>query len=131
MGRRRGARLLRFAKPWGQVFSDEEAAGFIHRERPDVVAFVNAETSTGAWQDGRAIARAASEIGALTIADCVTSLGGMPINLDAMGVDIAYSGTQKALGAPPGLAPSPAPRAPSNGCARTSRPCPTTSTSSS
>ena len=105
MGRRRGARLLRFAKPWGQVFSDEEAAGFIHRERPDVVAFVNAETSTGAWQDGRAIARAASEIGALTIADCVTSLGGMPINLDAMGVDIAYSGTQKALGAPPGLAP--------------------------
>ena len=105
MGRRRGAHLLRFAKTWGEVFSDEEAAGFIHRERPDVVAFVNAETSTGAWQDGRAITHAANEVGALTIADCVTSIAGMPINLDAMGVDVAYAGTQKALGAPPGLAP--------------------------
>lgn len=105
MGRRRGAHLLRFAKPWGEVFSDEEAADFIHRERPAVVAFVNGETSTGAWQDGRAIARAAAEAGALSIADCVTTIGGMPIELDAMGVDVAYAGTQKALGAPPGLAP--------------------------
>lgn len=105
MGARRGAELLRCEKPWGEVFSDEEATEFIKRERPNVVAFVNAETSTGAWQDGRAIARAASEVGALTIADCVSSLGGMPVHLDAMGVDVAYSGTQKALGAPPGLSP--------------------------
>jgi alanine-glyoxylate transaminase/serine-glyoxylate transaminase/serine-pyruvate transaminase len=105
MGRRHGANLIRFEKPWGEVFSDEEAAALIHRERPDVVAFVNAETSTGAHQDGAAIAKAAREVGALSIADCVTSLGGMPINLDAMGVDVAYAGTQKALGCPPGLAP--------------------------
>ncbi|MGO9241092.1 MAG: pyridoxal-phosphate-dependent aminotransferase family protein [Bryobacteraceae bacterium] len=105
MGRRRGAQLLRFDKPWGEVFSDQEAADFITRERPDVAAFVHAETSTGALQDGRAIAQAARKIGALTIADCVASLGGMPLELDAMGVDVAYSGTQKALGAPPGLAP--------------------------
>ena len=105
MGRRHGANLIRFEKPWGEVFSDEGAAALIHRERPDVVAFVNAETSTGAHQDGTAIAKAAREVGALSIADCVTSLGGMPINLDAMGVDVAYSGTQKALGCPPGLAP--------------------------
>jgi len=105
MGRRHGANLIRFEKPWGEVFSDEEAAALIHRERPDVVAFVNGETSTGAHQDGTAIAKAAREVGALSIADCVTSLGGMPINLDAMGVDVAYSGTQKALGCPPGLAP--------------------------
>jgi len=105
MGRRHGANLIRFEKPWGEVFSDDEAAALIHRERPDVVAFVNAETSTGAHQDGAAIARAAREVGALSIADCVTSLGGMPINLDAMGVDVAYAGTQKALGCPPGLAP--------------------------
>src|SRR5208283_870759 len=105
MGRRRGAQLLRFDKPWGEVFSDQEAADFITRERPDVAAFVHAETSTGALQDGRAIAQAARQVGALSIADCVASLGGMPINLDAMGVDVAYSGSQKALGAPPGLAP--------------------------
>ena len=105
MGRRHGANLVRFEKPWGEVFSDAEASTLIHRERPDVVAFVNAETSTGAHQDGTAIARAALEVGALSIADCVTSLGGMPIGLDTMGVDVAYSGTQKALGCPPGLAP--------------------------
>jgi len=105
MGRRHGANLIRFEKPWGEVFSDAEAAELIHRERPDVVAFVSAETSTGAHQDGTAIAKAAREVGALSIADCVTSLGGMPINLDAMGVDVAYAGTQKALGCPPGLAP--------------------------
>ena len=105
MGRRHGANLIRFEKPWGEVFSDAEAAELIQRERPNVVAFVNAETSTGAYQDGKAIAAAAREVGALSIADCVTSLGGMPIDLDKMGVDIAYSGTQKALGCPPGLAP--------------------------
>jgi len=105
MGRRHGANLVRFEKPWGEVFSDHEAEELVHRERPDVVAFVNAETSTGALQDGTAIAKAAREVGALSIADCVTSLGGMPIGLDAMGVDVAYSGTQKALGCPPGLAP--------------------------
>jgi alanine-glyoxylate transaminase/serine-glyoxylate transaminase/serine-pyruvate transaminase len=105
MGRRHGANLIRFEKPWGEVFSDAEASELIHRERPDVVAFVNAETSTGAHQDGTAIATAAREVGALSIADCVTSLGGMPIELDAMGVDVAYAGTQKALGCPPGLAP--------------------------
>ncbi len=105
MGRRHGANLIRFEKPWGEVFTDQESAALIHRDKPDVVAFVNAETSTGAHQDGAAIAKAAREVGALSIADCVTSLGGMPIGLDAMGVDVAYSGTQKALGCPPGLAP--------------------------
>ena len=105
MGRRHGAILVRCERPWGEVFSEAEASEFILRERPNVVAFVHAETSTGALQDGRAITRAAREVGALTIADCVTSLGGMPVDIDAMGVDVAYSGTQKALGCPPGLAP--------------------------
>ncbi len=105
MGRRHGANLIRFEKPWGEVFSDADAAALIHAERPDVVAFVNAETSTGAHQDGTGIAKAGREVGALSMADCITSLGGMPIGLDAMGVDVAYSGTQKALGCPPGLAP--------------------------
>jgi Serine-pyruvate aminotransferase/archaeal aspartate aminotransferase len=66
---------------------------------------VHAETSTGAHQPGDGICRAARDAGALVIADCVTSLGGMPVRVDETGIDIAYSGTQKALGAPPGLAP--------------------------
>ncbi len=105
MARRQGARVERLEKPWGQIFTDSEAQEFIHAVRPQVVAYVHAETSTGACQPGEAICRAAHEIGALVIADCVTSLGGMPVRVDETGIDIAYSGTQKALGAPPGLAP--------------------------
>jgi alanine-glyoxylate transaminase/serine-glyoxylate transaminase/serine-pyruvate transaminase len=105
MACRQGASVVRLEKPWGEVFSREEASEFIHREKPQVVAFVQAETSTGAYQQGRAIGPAAREAGSLTIMDCVTSLGGMPVEVDAAQVDVAYSGTQKALGCPPGLAP--------------------------
>lgn len=66
---------------------------------------VHAETSTGALQPAGEICRAARDCGALVIGDCVTSLGGMPVDVDRNGIDIAYSGTQKCLGAPPGLAP--------------------------
>ncbi len=105
MAKRQRAEVVRLEKPWGEVYSDEEAAEFIAREKPAVVAFVQAETSTGAYQKGHGIAKAARENGALVIMDCVTSLGGMPVDVDAAGIDIAYSGTQKALGCPPGLAP--------------------------
>jgi len=105
MGKRQGANLVRFEKPWGETFSDDEARDFIRRQKPDVVAFVNAETSTGALQPGDAICAAAHEVGALVIADCVTSLGAMPINADRTGIDVAYSCTQKGLSCPPGLSP--------------------------
>jgi alanine-glyoxylate transaminase / serine-glyoxylate transaminase / serine-pyruvate transaminase len=105
MGKRQGANLVRFEKPWGETFTDDEARDFIRREKPSVVAFVNAETSTGALQPGDAICAAAHEAGALVIADCVTSLGSMPINADKTGIDIAYSCTQKGLSCPPGLSP--------------------------
>jgi alanine-glyoxylate transaminase/serine-glyoxylate transaminase/serine-pyruvate transaminase len=105
MGRRYGATVARLEKPWGEVFTDAEAAEFVDREKPQVVAFVNAETSTGAFQKGKAICDAAHAAGAVVIADCVTSLGAMPVNLDATGIDAAYSCSQKGLGAPPGLAP--------------------------
>lgn len=105
IARRQGAAVVRFEKPWGETFSDAEAREFILRERPEVVAYVQAETSTGAWQDGKAICEAAHEVGALVIADCVTSLGGMPVKMDETGIDIAYSCSQKCLSCPPGLAP--------------------------
>jgi alanine-glyoxylate transaminase/serine-glyoxylate transaminase/serine-pyruvate transaminase len=105
MAKRQGAEILRFEKPWGETYSDSEAAAWIAANKPSVVAFVQAETSTGAYQRGHAIAKAAHAVGALVIGDCVTSLGGMPCDVDAAGIDVAYSGTQKALGCPPGLAP--------------------------
>jgi len=105
MARRHGAVIARLEKPWGETYTGAEARAFIAAEKPAVVAFVQAETSTGAYTPGHGICKAAHDAGALVIADCVTSLGGMPVNVDQAGIDIAYSGTQKALGCPPGLAP--------------------------
>jgi len=105
MAKRQGANVVRFEKSWGETFSDSEAADFIKREKPAVVGFVHAETSTGALQAGKAICAAAHEAGALVIGDCVTSLGGLPVEFDKTGIDIAYSCTQKGLSCPPGLSP--------------------------
>jgi len=105
MGRRHGATVVCSSKPWGETFSEAEAATFLDREKPHAVAFVHAETSTGACQDLAAITGPAHAVGAITITDCVTSLGAMPINVDDAGVDVAFSCTQKGLSCPPGLSP--------------------------
>jgi alanine-glyoxylate transaminase / serine-glyoxylate transaminase / serine-pyruvate transaminase len=105
MAKRNGANVVRFEKAWGETYTDSEAREFIAREKPKVVAFVHAETSTGALQSGEAICAAAHEAGALVIADCVTSLGGVPVEFDRTGIDVAYSCTQKGLSCPPGLSP--------------------------
>ena len=105
IARRHGAEVVSLEKPWGEVFDDQEARDFIRRERPRVVSYVQAETSTGVYQPGKGICEAAHEAGALVIADCVTSLGGMPVLVDETGIDIAYSCSQKGLGCPPGLSP--------------------------
>jgi alanine-glyoxylate transaminase / serine-glyoxylate transaminase / serine-pyruvate transaminase len=105
MAKRHAANVVRFEKPWGATFTDDEAAEFVRREKPKVVAYVHAETSTGALQPGHTICAAAHDVGALVIADCVTSLGGMPVDFDKTDIDIAYSCTQKGLSCPPGLSP--------------------------
>ncbi len=105
MAKRHNANVVRFEKPWGETYTDDEARAFIAREKPNVVAYVHAETSTGALQSGQAICAAAHNAGALVIADCVTSLGGVPVEFDKTGIDIAYSCTQKGLSCPPGLSP--------------------------
>jgi len=96
---------VRLGKPWGEPFDAQEVREFIRRERPRVVAFVQAETSTGLYNQAKPICDAAHEVDAVTIADCVTSLGGMPVMVDENGIDIAYSCSQKGLGCPPGLSP--------------------------
>jgi len=105
MARRQGAEVVRLSKPWGQPFDPQEAREFIRREQPRVVALVQAETSTGMYNQAKPVCEAAHEAGAVTIVDCVTSLGGMPVLVDENGIDVAYSCTQKGLGCPPGLAP--------------------------
>jgi len=105
MAKRHDANVVRFEKLWGETFTEDEAREFIRREKPKVVAYVHAETSTGALQSGQAICAAAHDAGALVIADCVTSLGGVPVEFDKTGIDVAYSCTQKGLSCPPGLSP--------------------------
>lgn len=105
MGKRQGAEIVRFERYWGDVFDAAEAADFIAREKPQVVAFVHAETSTGALQQPKPICEAAHQAGAIVIADTVTSLGAVAVDVDANGIDVAYSCTQKGLSCPPGLSP--------------------------
>jgi alanine-glyoxylate transaminase/serine-glyoxylate transaminase/serine-pyruvate transaminase len=91
---------------WGAPVDPNKVREACHAN-PDarVLAFVHAETSTGAQSDAEALARIAEEAGALTIMDCVTSLGGTPVLLDHWGIDAAYSGSQKCLSCTPGLSP--------------------------
>jgi alanine-glyoxylate transaminase/serine-glyoxylate transaminase/serine-pyruvate transaminase len=106
MASRYGAKVDRIDRPWGQVFDPLEIAAALQKENYKLLALVHAETSTGACQPGIAeITEAAHRQGTLLVLDTVTSLGGLPVEIDAWQVDVAYSGTQKCLSAPPGLAP--------------------------
>ncbi len=102
---RYGAEVVRVDHEWGHPVDVQRVLDA--HPAPKIVAAVHAETSTGAVSDIGALGRALRERSddTLLLADCVTSLGGMPMALDAWGVDIAYSGTQKCLGVAPGLAP--------------------------
>jgi alanine-glyoxylate transaminase / serine-glyoxylate transaminase / serine-pyruvate transaminase len=106
MAGRYGAQVDRIDRPWGEVFEPEQIEAALRGKNYKLMAVVHAETSTGALQPSiTEIAAAAHKHGTLLVLDTVTSLGGVPVNLDAWDVDIAYSGTQKCLSCPPGLAP--------------------------
>jgi alanine-glyoxylate transaminase/serine-glyoxylate transaminase/serine-pyruvate transaminase len=95
------AEVVRVEAPWGQPI-DPQALLDAHPS-PKVIAVVHAETSTGVRNDVAGLGAGKGD--ALLLLDCVTSLGGIPVEVDGWGVDLAYSGTQKCLGVPPGLAP--------------------------
>jgi alanine-glyoxylate transaminase/serine-glyoxylate transaminase/serine-pyruvate transaminase len=91
---------------WGRAVSAEDLeAALIEHPEASVVAFVHAETSTGALSDAATLAGLARSHGCLTIMDAVTSLGGVPVEIDGWEIDAVYSGTQKCLSVPPGLSP--------------------------
>lgn len=102
---RAGARVVKVERPWGEVFRPEDLKQALAQSKPKVIGIVMAETSTGAWQPIPEIAELAHNAGALLLVDAVTSLGGVPVEVDAWGVDAIYSGTQKCLSCPPGLSP--------------------------
>ncbi|MDR7300666.1 pyridoxal-phosphate-dependent aminotransferase family protein [Haloactinomyces albus] len=102
---RYGAEVVRVDHDWGQPVDIERVLAA--HPAPAMVAAVHAETSTGVRSDIKQLGAALRERDerTLLIADCVTSIAGEQIDLDAWNVDIAYAGTQKCLGVPPGLAP--------------------------
>jgi len=103
--RRAGGVVHTMEAPWGYVFDQDEILEKVNELKPTVVAFVHAETSTGAHQPFDRLATAVHQHGGLLVMDCVTSLSGLPVEIDKWEIDAAYSGTQKCLSCPPGLSP--------------------------
>jgi alanine-glyoxylate transaminase/serine-glyoxylate transaminase/serine-pyruvate transaminase len=101
-----GGKAIRIEASWGDIIEPEAIETALRRSGPvKAVALVHAETSTGAWQPIEPVGRLCRDHQALLIVDAVTSLGGIPVEVDRWGIDACYSATQKCLSCPPGLSP--------------------------
>ncbi len=106
MARRCGAEVDVLEFPWGRAVDPQRLADQLATHAPyTLVCWVQAETSTGVLSDSKSLAEVVQTTDALTLVDCVTAIGGCPIEVDAWGLDMVYAGSQKCLGAPPGIAP--------------------------
>jgi alanine-glyoxylate transaminase/serine-glyoxylate transaminase/serine-pyruvate transaminase len=105
VAQRAGAQVTTVERPWGEVFDLNQIREVLQKVRPKVLGIVHAETSTGAWQPMDGLGKLCHEFDTLLLLDTVTSLAGVPVEIDSWGVDAVYSGTQKCLSCPPGLAP--------------------------
>jgi len=106
MVERCGGRPIPIESPWGRIIEPDAIADALKRYAAvKAVAVVHAETSTGVHQPLEDIGRLCRHFDTLLIVDAVTSLAGLPLDVDGWNIDIAYSGTQKCLSCPPGLAP--------------------------
>ncbi len=100
-----GLELKVLERPWGQVIDLDAIRAAITEFRPKVVGIVQAETSTGAWQPIEELGKLCHAHEALLLVDAVTSLGCVPVEVDAWEIDAIYSCSQKGLACPPGLSP--------------------------
>jgi len=105
IARRCGADVTVVEAPWGQAIDPQQIQRVLGQRKAKVVAVVHVETSTGVLQPLEEVIRISHEYGAVTLVDAVASLGGVDLPIDRWGVDVCYSGSQKCLSAPPGLAP--------------------------
>lgn len=105
MARRYGADVHTISRPWGEVFTVDDIREALSEKSTKVVAIVHAETSTGALQPLSEITELVHNNGGLMLVDAVTSLGGLPVGVDAIGIDACYSGAQKCLSSTPGMSP--------------------------
>ncbi len=102
---RAGAKVTVLERPWGEVFDFNPLREALQRHRPKVLAIVQAETSTGAWQPIEGLGKLCHEYDTLLLVDAVTALGCIPLEVDAWEIDAVYSCSQKGLSCPPGLSP--------------------------
>ncbi len=102
---RTGAQVTVLERPWGEVFDFNQIRETLQRVRPKVLGIVHAETSTGAWQPLEGLGKLCHEFETMLLVDAVTSLGCVPLALDAWEIDAVYSCSQKGLSCPPGLSP--------------------------
>jgi len=105
MAGRAGASVVTVEHDWGRPVDPDRVEAALAEAPTKLLAFVHAETSTGARSDAGVLCGLARRRGALSVVDCVTSLGGIPVDVAGWDADAVYSGTQKCLSAPPGLAP--------------------------
>ncbi len=105
MASRYGADVRRLEKEWGQVLSLEELRAGLEQHRPAVLCLVHGETSSGACQPLESVGELCRDYECLLLVDTVASLGGVPFFTDAWAVDVVYTGSQKCLSCPPGVAP--------------------------
>ncbi len=101
-----GGEAVMVEDEWGTVVDPDKVEAAL-KANPDakILAFVHAETSTGAQSDAATLCKLARDADCLSIVDTVTSLGGSPLKVDEWGADAVYSGTQKCLSCVPGLSP--------------------------
>lgn len=100
-----GARVRQIRVAWGQVMAPEVIAAALREEPAKLVAVVHGETSTGMWQPLDEVGAICRAHGALLVVDAVVTLGGVPVETDAWGLDVCFAGTQKCLGCPSGMGP--------------------------
>ncbi|WP_175454385.1 pyridoxal-phosphate-dependent aminotransferase family protein [Halopelagius longus] len=106
MARRAGGEVVTVDAPWGKPLDAADVQDAFDEHQPDVFGFVHAETSTGVKQPNLSeLTSIAHDHDAYVIADTVTSLGGVELEVDDWGIDVAYSGPQKCLSCPPGASP--------------------------
>ena len=117
-----GAEVHDLRYPWGETPRPDDVRSHVEETGAEVVFLVHSETSTGVVADVQALAQAARDVGAITVVDAVSSLGAVPLETDAWGLDVVVAGSQKALMTPPGLSLTTVSPGAWERCARTTTP---------
>ena len=101
-----GVKIVLVSGEWGSPVDRDALIAAVQEHRPRVLALVHGETSTGVEQSFEGLADVCREVGTFLVVDAVATLGGVPLPIDDLGIDVCYTGSQKCLSAPPGLSPT-------------------------